>query len=111
MTLLPAFGTSHISRSAKGRDDYLWDKWCRRTLETLLTDVAPRVASLGRTGYYGCGFHYDKVQQLGSLIRTLAIPPDYEVFERLILEVKCEGLFKETAQAEASRTQPPFNKR
>ena len=49
------------------------NKWRRKMLYKLMTDIAPRIAKIGQTGYTGCGFHYEKVHQVGRLINELAI--------------------------------------
>lgn len=40
----------------------------------LLTKIGPRIAKLSRSGYYGCGFHYDMQQSFAKLVHKLALP-------------------------------------
>ena len=81
-------------------------------LKLLMTDVSPRIAKLDGTGYTGSGFHYGMVQEVGGLIRDMAIrfQPTMnhldksweERFTWMILQVKAEGLIKDVKKAERS---------
>lgn len=44
--------------------------------ETLMTNLAPRIHSLSKKFYSGCGFHYNMEQTLGYLLQALAICKD-----------------------------------
>jgi hypothetical protein len=89
-----------------------YNKWRERTMNAVLTTLAPRVAALRGRMYNGCGFHYGKEQTLGSVIVDLSKRyqwnanhcesiPNQRV-EMIITRVKVEGLFKEVAEAEES---------
>lgn len=51
-----------------------YNNWRREAQEKLLTDIGPRIAAVGKTGYLGCGFHYDKEIRFGKLVASLAYP-------------------------------------
>lgn len=51
-----------------------FNTWRKEKKHFLLTEIGPRIASLGKTGYYGCGFHYDMERHFAALIREMAIP-------------------------------------
>ena len=51
-----------------------YNTWRKAALNTLLTDIGPRIATIEHAGYCGAGFHYHKVQSFGSLVARLALP-------------------------------------
>jgi len=51
-----------------------YNAWRRRAKYFLLTKTAPRLARLSESGYWGCGFHYEKEKTLGWLLIAMAIP-------------------------------------
>lgn len=53
-------------------DEY--NEWRDRAKLRLMTDVAPRIGKLSTQFYMGCGFHYAMEQELGTLIRNLSLP-------------------------------------
>lgn len=90
-----------------------YEGWRRKAQKRLLSDFAPRVASLGETGYRGCGFHYGMEQTLGKLVVSLSMPwqpcmnwldncPE-ESTTALISQVIFRSLEKQIAEAEATR--------
>lgn len=84
--------------------------WREKALHKLLTDAAPRIASLGTKFYKGCGFHYGLVQSLGNLIAGLSVSfdPCMNWLEKNeeenniwhVRQVCVERLFKDIARAE-----------
>jgi hypothetical protein len=50
-----------------------YNKWADRAKDFLLSNIGPRLAKLGRTGYSGCGFHYGLEQTFGRLIDGLSL--------------------------------------
>jgi hypothetical protein len=48
--------------------------WANKATHHLLTNIGPRIAKLGKSGYMGCGFHYSMEQSFGRLVDGLAIP-------------------------------------
>ena len=88
------------------------NKWRKKMLHKLMTDIAPRIAALNGKGYSGSGYHYGMVKEVGSLIRDLAISfhPSMNHLEKscedsltwLINEVKAEELIKDLRKAERS---------
>ena len=88
------------------------NKWRKRMLFRLMTDIAPRIAALNGKGYSGSGYHYGMVQEVGSLIHDLAINfhPSMNHLEKncedsltwVINEVKAEELIKDLKKAERS---------
>ena len=89
-----------------------YDQWRRRTMHNILTNLAPRVAALGRSFYSGCGFHYDKEAQLGKIITALSVCYQWSAnhcekiqeqrISMITNKVLVEGLFKDCAEAEKS---------
>lgn len=89
-----------------------YDEWRRRTMHAVLTDLAPRIAILGRTFYSGCGFHYHKESQLGKAISALSICYQWcanhcekipnERLTMILNQVMVGALFREVKQAEES---------
>lgn len=49
------------------------NSWRKKALENLLLNIGPRIQKLGEKCYYGCGFHYGKVQSFGKLVADLAL--------------------------------------
>jgi hypothetical protein len=54
----------------KEADEY--KDWAKDAKYQLLTDLAPRVAKLGRSFYSGCGFHYALEERIGRVMLDLA---------------------------------------
>lgn len=89
-----------------------YNKWARRTMHRVLTDLAPRIGALKGKMYNGCGFHYALEGQLGKLIGFLAEPHQWSAshcgkipndrINMITTQVVAEGLFKDVAEAEAS---------
>ena len=50
--------------------------WREMAVETLLTNLAPRIHALSKQFYRGCEFHYHLQQELGQLLRSTAIIPE-----------------------------------
>lgn len=90
-----------------------FNSWRTNATKNLLTNIGPRIASLGETGYMGCGFHYDMEIRFGKLIASLAYPwqPSAnhcekitdEIASNIITEVLYEGLLEDVDKAEKSR--------
>jgi hypothetical protein len=51
-----------------------FNKWQDKAKDNLLIKIGPRIAKLGKTGYMGCGFHYDMEIRFGKLVASLALP-------------------------------------
>lgn len=51
-----------------------FNEWQDKAKDRLLTEIGPRIAKLGQTGYHGCGFHYGMEQSFGRLIVDMAFP-------------------------------------
>src|SRR6478609_4305261 len=87
-----------------------FNSWQREIKEKLLLEIGPRIAKLGKTGYLGCGFHYDKEIQFGKLIQKLAYPwqpcanhckkIEDQQLENLITKLMAEGLIEDIEKAE-----------
>lgn len=50
-----------------------FNAWAEKAKRFLLMSIGPRLAKLDKTGYKGCGFHYELEQQFGRLIEGMAI--------------------------------------
>ena len=83
--------------------------------ETLMTNLAPRIYRLAHRHYSGCGFHYGLEQQLGSMIKHLAVyhspgnttMNDYPkiqdiIADTIITDVLFEELCEKVIEAEES---------
>ena len=92
-----------------------YNQWRIRTMNRVLTNLAPRIAALRGRMYDGCGFHYGKEAELGKLIGFLAVPyqwsanhcgkiPDQRC-EMITTQVIAEGLFNDVWKAELSAAQ------
>jgi hypothetical protein len=89
-----------------------WNEWVDEKKHYLLTNVGPRIAQLGKTGYYGCGFHYEMEGQFGKLIISMMYPwqPSANHCEKIkdqmvsnvITKVIYEGLMEQIEKAEKS---------
>lgn len=87
-----------------------YNKWANKATEKLLTEIGPRIAAIGKTGYMGCGFHYAKEQTFAKLISNLAIPwqPSMNHYEKCKDEYFCtltrkviyDGLIEDIKKAE-----------
>jgi hypothetical protein len=90
-----------------------FNNWRTNATKNLLTNIGPRIASLGETGYMGCGFHYDMEIRFGKLIAALAYPWQpcanhcekitNEIANNIISEVIYEALLEDVDKAEKSR--------
>lgn len=65
----------HSTQLLAEADEY--NEWQDRARLRLLTDIAPRIGKLSTQMYMGCGFHYAMEQELGNLIRNLALPVQF----------------------------------
>ena len=91
---------------------YKFNEWRQKARKVLLTDIAPRIYALSQAGYWGCGFHYDKEHELGTLIKELALPAQFTASHTdkipkdrtsiLILRVKYDCLLERVEDAEWS---------
>lgn len=89
-----------------------YNNWRRETQEKLLTDIGPRIAAVGKTGYLGCGFHYDTEIRFGKLVASLAYPwqPSANHCEEvesdrttcMLYKVLFKALVRELEEAESS---------
>jgi hypothetical protein len=86
--------------------------WVDKAKHHLLTKLGPKVAKLGKTGYMGCGFHYDMEQRFGRILINMAIPLQPcmnwidncqgESLKAMLTRVMYEGLVRDIAKAEKS---------
>lgn len=91
---------------------YRYNDWRDRARMRLLTNIAPRIAKLSTQHYMGCGFHYGLEQELGALIKQLALPVQWsanhcakipaERAQMMVREVMVATLIEQVAQAEKS---------
>lgn len=94
----------------KQADEY--NQWATESKNNLLINIGPRIAKLGKTGYAGCGFHYDMEIRFGKLIAHLALPwqPSANHCEKIkeemisnsMTKVIYRGLIKDVEKAEKS---------
>ncbi len=92
----------------KQADDF--NKWQIKVKNNLLENIGPRIAKLGKTGYYGCGFHYGMEQRFGKLIVSLSLPwqpcanhldkISDDITNNIITEVLYDGLLEDVEEAE-----------
>lgn len=85
-----------------------------KTKYFLLTNIGPRLAKLGKTGYMGCGFHYSLEQTFGRLIDRLSISwqpcanwcnkIEDDRIKFIFLEASYESLLDSVKKAEKSVT-------
>ena len=90
----------------------VYNKFVQKAKQQLLTDIGPRIAKLGQTGYTGCGFHYHMEQQFGDLVKAMALPwqPCANHLDKvkddsvnaILTEVLFEGLVEDVIKAEAT---------
>jgi hypothetical protein len=89
-----------------------YNAWAAEAKHYLLTDIGPRIAKLGQSGYVGCGFHYHLEQQFARLVDSLALPwqpcanhldkiKDDSV-ETILTKVLYESLLESIVRAEAN---------
>jgi len=91
-----------------------YNVWRERAKLTLLTNLAPRIGTLSRQFYKGCGFHYSLEQELGYLVSKLSLPIQWDANSRdrvrnerlsmLVAQTRVRMLFKSVAKAEISVT-------
>lgn len=89
-----------------------FNKWREKAKDILLTDIGPRIANLGHSGYMGCGFHYDMEIRFGKLIAKLAFPwqpcanhcdkISDDIAGNILSQVIYEGILEDVKKAEKS---------
>ncbi len=90
-----------------------YNAWREEAKHRLLSEIGPRLASLGKSGYQGCGFHYALENQFGTLVAALCKPwqpcgnhchkieDDHSICT--VNEVLFEDLIEQIEEAEKSR--------
>jgi hypothetical protein len=79
------------------------NKWRKRTLRRLMTNISSRILNFEEKRYPGSDFHYCKVQNLGNLIRDLAISfKPYDNFKWVDLQIQAKELIKDVQKVERS---------
>lgn len=89
-----------------------YNKWADKAKNNLLTNIGPRIAKLGKSGYVGCGFHYAMEQTFGKLIDKLALDwqpcanwcenVEKDRMSAMISKVIYDNLLKDIKKAEKS---------
>ena len=75
------------------------NEFVKKAKQQLLTDIGPRIAKLGQSGYTGCGFHYHMEQTFGDLVNAILTEV---LFEGLVADVvKAEATVQQTSQETA----------
>ena len=88
------------------------NEFVKKAKQQLLTDIGPRIAKLGQSGYTGCGFHYHMEQTFGDLVKAMALPwqpcashldkVEDDSVNAILTEVLFEGLVADVVKAEAT---------
>jgi len=87
----------------KRQADRKFQAW-RQRVQAGLPTLATRIFALRSVTYAGCGFHYAMEHDLGVLIAQVNnYNKNFDIFDRINIEVISEMIYKRVAEAEKSR--------